>query len=113
MATVAAIRAGLKARVGTIASLTGRVFDYRPGSLNPPTAIVTRQTTLFDVTLDGADDSIFAITVYVQFGDDRVAEDNLGAYLDPTGASSVVAAIHGDPTLGGVVDYARVVSVTD
>jgi hypothetical protein len=111
MATIAAIRAGLKTRLETIVGL--RVVDYRPGSLNPPMAVVVRQSTTFDVSFDGADDNTMAIIVYVQFGDDRVAEDNLDAYLDPSGASSIVAAVHADPTLGGVVDYSRVVDVVD
>src|SRR5262245_11177206 len=110
MATVAAIRTGLKARLET----TGiRAVDYRPGSINPPVAIVARQTTLYDLTFDGADDNTFIITVYVQHGDERAAQDSLDAYLVPSGATSVAAAIHGDPTLGGVVDFTRVVSAVD
>lgn len=111
MATLAAIRAGLKTRLETISGL--QAVDYRPGSLNPPVAVVARQETRFDTTFDGADDHTMAITVYVQFGDDRVAEDNLDVYLDPSGSSSIVTAIHADPTLGGVVDYSRVVNVVD
>lgn len=111
MATVKQIRAGLKTRLETISGL--RVFDYRPGSISPPTAVAARQTTSYDVTLDGLEDHVFAVTVYVQVGDDRTAQDSIDDYLSPTGTKSVVAAIHGDDTLGGVVDYARVTQAVD
>lgn len=111
MATVAAIRTALKT---AIAAGTGlRAIDYRPGSVSPPVAIVALRETRYDVTMDGADDTTMAVTVYVQFGTDRTSEEDLNGYMDPAGATSVVAAIHADPTLGGVVDFARVVSVTD
>jgi hypothetical protein len=110
VATVAAIRAGLKARVET----TGlRTLDYRPGSISPPTAIVARRETRYDVSFDGADDSTFVVTVFVSSDDPRAAQDNIDAYLNPAGSTSIAAAIHGDPTLGSVVDYSRVVAATD
>jgi hypothetical protein len=108
MATIAQIRDGLATRLETIDGL--RAHRTRPGQINPPCAVVSRRQTRFDQTFDGADDFTFAVTVFVQFGNDRTAQEALDAYLNPSGASSVVAAIHGDPTLGGVVDYARVVS---
>jgi len=111
MATIAQIRAGLKTRLETITGL--QVYDYRPGTISPPTAIVARQSTQYDRTFDGADDHTMAITVFVQFGSDRSAEDNLDAYLNESGASSIVAVIHADSTLGGVVDYSRVTQVVD
>jgi hypothetical protein len=111
VATIAAIRAALKTRLETIVGL--RVLDYRPGSINSPQAIVARQSTTYGVSFDGADDHTMAITVYVQFGTDRAAEDNLDAYLNATGASSIVAAIQADPTLGGVVDFTRISNVVD
>lgn len=111
MATIAQIRGGLKTRLETIDGL--RVFDYRPGQIPAPAAIVARQTTSYDVTLDGLEDHVFAVTVYVQVGNDRTAQDSIDEYLSPAGAKSVVAAIHGDPTLGSVVDYARVTQAVD
>lgn len=111
MATIAQIRAGLKTRLETITGL--QVFDYRPGTISPPTAIVARQNTQYNRTFDGADDKLMAITVYVQFGNDRSAEDNLDAFLDDSGSSSIVAAVHADQTLGGIVQYTNVASVSD
>jgi hypothetical protein len=35
----------------------------------------------------------------------------LDTYLDPSGSSSIVAAVGADETLGGAVDFARVVGV--
>ena len=111
MATVAAIRTALKTAVETVTGL--RALDYRPGSISPPVAIVALRETRYDVTLDGADDTTMAVTVYVEFGTDRTSEADLNGYMDPAGATSVAAAIHTDPTLGGVVDFVRVGSVTD
>lgn len=111
MATIAQIRAGLKTRLETITGL--QVYDYRPGTISPPTAIVARQSTQYDVTFDGADDHTMGVQVYVAFSNDRAAEDNLDAYLNESGTTSVVAAIHADSTLGGVVDFCRVSQVVD
>ena len=41
---------------------------------------------------------------------DRAGQRSLAAFADPTGSSSVVAAIHGDRTLGGTVDSCHVQS---
>jgi hypothetical protein len=110
VATIAEIRDGLADRLETISGL--RVHDTWPGQISPPVAIVANGETRYDVTLDGVDDSTFTITVFVQFANDRVAQDALDAYRSPSGASSIATAVHGDPTLGGIVDFARVVSAS-
>jgi len=106
MATNAAIRDGIADRLDTITGL--HVHRVWPGQLNAPAAVVSRRQTRFDQTFDGVDDFTFAVTLFVQFANDRVAQEQLDGYLSVAGASSVVAAIDGDPTLGGVVDFARV-----
>jgi len=106
VATNAQIRAGLAARLATITGL--RVHEVWPGQLNAPAAVVSRRQTRFDQTFDGVDDFTFAVTLFVQFANDRVAQEQLDGYLSVAGVSSIVAAIHADPTLGGVVDFARV-----
>lgn len=111
MTTISQIRDGLAARLATIPGL--RVHDTVPGQINPPAAVVRRRQTRYDITLDGADDYTMVVTVFVQASNDRTAQDAIDAYIDASGASSVVAAIHVDPTLGGVVDFARVVSAEE
>lgn len=108
MATVAEIREAIATSLQTISGL--QVYARPPGEIAVPAAIVRRRQTTYDVTFDGDDDTTFAVTVFVSFANTDVATDAIDAYLSPTGASSLVAAIHTDPTLGGVVAYARVTS---
>ncbi len=108
MATNEQIREGLADRLETIAGLN--VYRKAPGNITVPAAIIRRRQTQYDVTLDGADDTTYGITVFASFANVEVAHETLDAYLDPAGASSVVAAVHAEPTLGGVVDFTRVAS---
>jgi len=108
MATTTQIREGIAARLATISGL--HVYPKPPGVIVAPAAVVTRRQTRFDVTFDDADDSSFAVAMFVQFANTDVAHDQMDGYVSPAGASSVVAAIHADPTLGGVVDFVRVTS---
>lgn len=50
------------------------------------------------------------ITVFVQYGESKAARDALRPYLADSGSQSVRAIVAADPTLGGVVDSAIVVS---
>jgi hypothetical protein len=109
MATIAQIRDGLKARLDTIPGL--RAHATMPDVLTGPAAVVSRRSTTFGTTMDGeSDDLTCAVTLFIQYTGERVAQTSLDTYLGPTGANSVKAAVDGDPTLGGVVDYAEVVS---
>lgn len=107
MATIAGIRDGLRTRLETISGL--RVHDTVPGQINPPAAIVRRRRTDYDSTMArGSDDYEFVVTVFVQLASDPKAQDDLDAYLDGAGVKSVKAAVEGDASLGGEVDFARV-----
>jgi len=108
MATNAQIREGLAVRLETISGLN--VYRKAPGNVIVPAAVVRRRLIQYDVTLDGADDTTWGITLFASYANLEVAHETLDAYLDPAGASSVVAAVHAEPTLGGVVDFARVAS---
>jgi hypothetical protein len=109
MATVQQIRAGIKARLDTIAGL--RTHANMPDIINPPAAVVARRTTTFDTTLDGeSDDLTFAVTVFVEWATTR-AQEQLDAFTAGEGTSSIRVAINGDPTLGGTVDWSQVTSV--
>lgn len=108
MATVDQVRDGLKARLDTISGLNAHA--RMPNTLNVPAAVATRRSTAFDSSFE-SDDWTFAVTVFVRYTDEPTAQTHLDAYLAGSGASSVKAAIEGDPTLGGVVDYAAAVRV--
>lgn len=107
MATVQEIRDGLKVRLATIDGL--RAHAGMPPDINSPAAVVFRRTTDFDSSTD-SDDLTMGITMFVSLATEG-AQEKLDAYLAGEGASSVRAAIDGDPTLGGVVDWCRVASV--
>lgn len=106
MATNEAIREGIAALLEAIPDL--QVYARPPGSIVPPAAVVRRRSSQFDVTMDGLVDTGWGVTLFVSFANTDVATDQLDEYLDSSGASSIKAAIDADPTLGGVVDFARV-----
>ena len=108
MATNSQIRAGLATRLRTIAGL--QVYEYPPGAIVTDAAIVRRRNTNFDVTFDGADDTTWGLTVFVQFSNTEAGAASLDDYVSTTGDKSIIAALQSDPTLGGVVDYSRVVN---
>lgn len=98
--TPSSVRAGLATAVDTIPGL--RCFDYVPDSLSPPAAVVEPLEVNFDRAMgNGADYFRAFILIIVGRMSDRSSQDRLDAYLPPTGASSVKAAIEADRTLGG------------
>lgn len=109
MTLVSAIRDGIKTQLATISGLTAH--STVPGSIFPPAAIVRRRQTSFDSTMArGSDDYQFTVTLLVSQGSWTHGQDNLDTYLASSGSSSIKAAIEGDVSLGGVVDFARVSS---
>lgn len=107
MATDVAIRNGLADAVATITGLTA--YNHIPNRANLPAALIARRATRFDSTMQrGADDFEFAVTVCVAFADPLVAQDAMSAYLATSGVDSIKAAVESDPSLGGVVHFARV-----
>lgn len=109
MASIPAIRDAIKTRLATISGL--RPYDTVPGSLLPPAAIVMPgdPVVVFDSALGrGGDELNFVVLVVVQYAVERVAQDNLDAYLATSGSSSIKTAVDG--TLGGVVSDACVTS---
>ena len=101
--TVRQIRSGFGTLLDTIAGL--RVHDTVPGQFSPPAAIVgmpTRQPT--ETFVRGTDRWEIDLWVVVARQADAQSEKAVESYLDPTGASSVRAAILADKTLGGVVN---------
>lgn len=109
MATLSAVRAGLKTRVTTITALAQRTWDHWPDQFTPPGAIVRVVSGNYEQTLGGNDAIVrFEIFIAVQVGTLETAQDQLDPYLDNAGASSIKAAIEADSTLGGVVSYSLV-----
>jgi hypothetical protein len=102
------IRDGLKVRLATIAGL--RAYDTIPDNFSPPAALVAPPSVIrYGASLGSGWDSVTLIVrVLVAKATDRSAQDRLDAYLASSGASSVIAAIEADTTLGGACNLARV-----
>lgn len=113
MASLSAIRDGIKTRLATISGL--ETYDTMPDTANPPCAIVGVPARIeYDVTFRNAV-ARYEIPVRVFAG--RVAEsdsqDRLDGYISPDGLTSLRGAIDGDPTLGGVAHTVRVTEARD
>jgi len=99
---------GIGGRLSTISGL--RVYTRRPGTIEPPAAIISVQSIEYDLSFDKVEDATFLITVFTQMGSDR-GEDQLYSFMDKTGANSINSCIDGDQTLGGVVQFSNVTRV--
>lgn len=106
MATLSQIRAGLKTRLETISGL--RVSAYVTHQVNLPQAMIGNIRRTYHQTFGSPGDSHpFAEVTVVTGTPERGLEEaqaDLDAYCDTSGAKSILAAIEGDCTLGGLVD---------
>lgn len=114
MATPADIRAALAAHITANITATATVPALRgltdPASVaNPPVAIVLPGLGTYIDYEKAFEHGVYEVTIRVIIVVSRASERAwlpvLDAYLAPSGASSVPAAILKDPTLGGVCDY--------
>ena len=112
MATLSDIRSGIATNLGTISGL--RTAAFVPDEPKPPIAIVFPENISFDTAFGrGLDTYSFTVQVIVSKVSDRNAQSNLDSYCNPSGASSVKAAIESDKTLGGLVQDLRVTEARD
>lgn len=98
------IMAGINTRLATITGL--RTDQGIPDQINPPQAIVgvSAISNYHQAFAHGRISVEPTVTILVSKAYSRTSEIMLAAYVDPTGATSIHAAIEGDRTLGGVVD---------
>jgi hypothetical protein len=105
--TVSTIRDGLKTRLATISGL--RAHDTIPDNPSPPFAVVVPGSITFDSAFArGLDEYEFSVLVVVSRVSERVGQDLLDGYCNPSGATSIKAAIEGDRTLAGAATDLRV-----
>ncbi len=109
-----ALRAGLSARLATISGLVAH--DSLPTTVRPPCVVVTITGGDYDMTM--ADGGALMRFEVVLIGSQvatpyDVAYDAVDAYLAPTGALSVKAAVEADVTLGGTAHTSRVTGFSD
>jgi hypothetical protein len=107
MATMSELRAALAVRLATITGL--RTSATLPDQPAPPQAVVYPDRVLYDTALGrGSDEYTFIVLVIVGRIAERSAQTSLDAYCNPSGATSIKAAIEGDSTLGGKAFDCRV-----
>ena len=110
--TVQTIRQGIATNLATISGL--RTSAFVPDNPTPPIAIVVPERVDFDTAMHrGLDTYSFKVLVIAQRASERSAQNTLDAFCDPTGATSVKAAIESDRTLGGAANDCRVTDLTD
>lgn len=108
--TIEQVMLGIETRLATISGL--RVTEYIADQINPPAAVVgVPEIDSYHATMGRGRFTISpTVTVFTSAAYDRVGQLKLASYANPTGSSSIVVAIEGDKTLGGVVDDCIVVS---
>lgn len=92
-----------------------RAYPRLTGQINCPAAVIAPGpgTFLTYRTSNVSHDLDLVVTVLVQRGTDRTADEQLGGYIADSGPLSIYAAVNTNSTLGGVVDDAWVVSASD
>ena len=108
--TFTAMREALAAALGTVSGV--RAYSHFPEKVNTPAAIVGGPSATYnDSTM--TDEYTIPVLVLVADSSDRTAQLNLDSYLNPTGSTSIRAAIENDPKLGGVVETLYVTALHD
>lgn len=111
MAALTDIRNGLATRIATISGL--RTAATIPDQVNPPIAIVIPERLTYDDAYNkGLVTYSFLVQVIVGKVSERTSQNKIDGFINPTGATSIKAAIEGDKTLNGVVFDTRVTEVT-
>ncbi len=102
MTPLAQVMTGVRSRLASISGLNAH--DISPGQITPPAAIVRVPPINYRETFQRGVASLpMTVTVLVSSAMDQAGQLKLAAYASPTGADSIIAAIEGDKTLGGVV----------
>lgn len=99
---------GIAAALGPIPKL--RVEEMFEGDINPPVAVVGLPTvnTYYSSMARGHFELEPTITVFTSQVVNRVGQNLLAEYANPSGSMSIRAAIDADKTLGGRVSDATV-----
>lgn len=90
-----------------------QVNAFPPGAINVPALVITPSQGEFlsyKDSFDGQASLTLIVTAFSQRGQERSSNEELDAFLAQSGARSVFAAVENNPTLGGVVSSAAVLS---
>lgn len=113
MASIKALRDGLKTRLATISGIY--THDTIPDDIYPPAAVVGFPSSVrYDFTMrTPVAKYAFPIRVIAGRTVESESQDKIDDLVSPDGALSIRAAIDADPTLGGVAHSTRVVEARD
>jgi hypothetical protein len=105
MATIAATLDALAAKLATVptpdGSATLNVQDTVPGQVTPPAAVLWVDSITYATSQASmSHDLTVAVLLLVSDASSEDGQELLTAYLEPTGTSSVYAALDADPDLG-------------
>lgn len=111
-ATLAQIRAGLKANLDLVYTDPWTVTATTPTSPNPPAIDIQPAHPVaieYDRSMGGGADCIYLVVRAIsQQGTDVDWQTLLDTLMDPRSSTSIKAAVEADKTLGGVVSWCRV-----
>lgn len=109
-ATLQEARAALQARLVAYYAAGGesvQVYAVVPGAVVTPAVIVEPNAGDYHPSFGAAGaEHLLAVHVMAHLGDREAAQNMVDAMLSTSGSLSVIAAIHADKTLGGVVRWA-------
>ncbi len=106
---ITTIRQGIETRLETISGL--QVYDFEPDGISvTPMCSIRLVNMRRNVTFEGASvpgDRIYnwMLTLRIQGRIPKERWEEVDSYLAPTGSKSILAAIDGDDTLGGAVEW--------
>lgn len=116
MATLSAIREGLRVRLATIdaSPYTGfQVSAYGLSNPTPPSLQVFPSEIQYDAAMRrGHDVWTLTIQAFIGLASDQGAQELLDRLLESSGAASLKAAVEGDVTLGGAAQFVRITEAT-
>lgn len=111
-ATLQAARAALKATLAAYYASQGvaiQVYAIVPGAVEGPCAVVEPASGTYHYSFGTAGtEHTLSVHAMVPMGDRESAQTVLDEMISESGPRSLVAGVHSDKTLGGVVAYADV-----
>nr|MDT0658027.1 hypothetical protein [Micromonospora sp. DSM 115978] len=108
---ISAVRRGLADACATVVLPDGgrlATSHYIPDSVDPPVVYPAESTGTYNTSLDATTDATVTLRVLTSRAEDQAGQELLDALLSDEGPSSLIAAIHTDPTLGGECSDATV-----
>ena len=103
------IGTGLKTTLNGITSLQVYSPAELPDSINPPCAVILPGETIYDVDFNADYDCFLRLIILIAKQDQPSAINKILDYIEPTGTSSIVAAVKADVTLNSSCAASKVI----